>query len=137
MNVSAFLKDPRFRLEQREPPPPDSFDAFRSSAPDNLPRTYLRFMRACDGAEGPIPFGSGSIDIWPVEDVLKRQEALDLDGYFAFGSDDDGQLFVFDLRPDDGARVGLVSPDDGAGVDILSGSFSEFLQRVSRMTVGL
>lgn len=146
MNVATLLQDPRFRLEQREAPPPETLQSFRSSAPDNLPRTYLRFMQACNGAAGPAPFGSGTIDIWPVSDVLERQEALSgaegLDGYFAFASDESGQLFVFDLRAEDGAAVGLVAPadpaEDGKGhVDVVSGSFSEFLQNLARMPVGL
>ena len=140
MNVAALLQDPRFRLEQREAPPPEILQSFRSTAPRNLPRTYLRFLEGCDGARGPAPFGSGAIDIWPVEEVLERQAAIaGLEGYFAFASDPAGQIFVFDLRPDDGATVCLVSSRDSRSpkVDVVSGSFSEFLQSFSRMSLGL
>ncbi len=140
MNVAALLQDPRFRLEQREAPPLENLRSFLSKAPRNLPTTYLRFLKSSDGAAGPVPFGSGEIDIWPLRDVLNRQaEISGLDGYFAFGSDRSGQLFVFDLREADGAPVGLVSrAKNGArSVDVLSGSFSEFLQSLSRMSFGL
>jgi len=140
MNVAALLQDPRFRLEQREAPPVENFRSFRSKAPKNLPKTYLRFLERSDGAFGPVPFGSGEIDMWPLCDALERQSEIEgLDGFFAFGSDRSGQVFVFDLRADDGAAVALVtgSEERGKEVDVLCGSFSEFLQSLSRMSFGL
>ena len=52
MDVQKLLRNPRFRLEQGNAAGPDTVKQFQDGAPPNLPRTYLRFMQACNGARG-------------------------------------------------------------------------------------
>jgi SMI1 / KNR4 family (SUKH-1) len=139
MDVQKLLRNPRFRLEQGDAAGPDTVKQFQDGAPPNLPRTYLRFMRACNGARGKIPYDTGYIDFWPLERVLEknREHGIDrsLAGFFAFGTDGGDELFLFDLRKDDGAAVCSVSAKSpsAAAVAPITNSFSEFLEGIVMM----
>ena len=89
MDVQKLLRNPRFRLEQGGPAQPEAVKQFEETAPANLPRTYLRFMSACNGARGKIPYETGYIEFWPLERALEknREHGLtrSLPGFFAFG----------------------------------------------------
>lgn len=139
MNIHKILESPRFRLEVMEPAATAVLSEFLEQAPDNLPVKYLHFMRAADGAKGAVPYDSGYIEIWPLEDALDRQAGYgtegSLAGYFAFGSDGSGRHFLFDLRERDGAAVYSVATEsaDATRLKWIAGSFSEFLEHIALM----
>ena len=139
MDVQKLLRNPRFRLEQGNEAKPDLVKQFQHDAPPNLPRTYLRFMQACNGARGKIPYDTGYIEFFSVERVLDENRAhhlsQSLPGFFAFGSDGGDELYVFDLRKDDGAPVCSVSTKDASPAKVapLTNSFSEFLEGIVMM----
>jgi len=139
MDVQKLLRNPRFRLEQGSAADPATVKQFRDVAPPNLPRTYLRFIAACNGARGKIPYETGYIEFWPLERVLEknREHGVErsLSGFFAFGSDGAGELFLFDLRKEDGAAVCSVSAQSPspAAVAPITKSFSEFLEGIVMM----
>jgi len=139
MDVQKLLRNPRFRLELGDAASPESAKQFHDAAPPNLPRTYLRFMAACNGARGKIPYGTGYIEFWPLERVLENNRehgvARNLPGFFAFGGDGGDELFLFDLRKDDGAAVCSVAAKgaNAAAVAPLTKSFSEFLEGIVMM----
>lgn len=100
----------------------------------------MRFMEACDHARGKIPYDTGYIEFFPLENVLSENRAHHLDeslpGFFAFGSDGGDELYVFDLRKEDGAPVCSVSAKSASvsGVSNLTNSFSEFLEGIVMMS---
>ena len=139
MDVRKLLRNPRFRLERDPAPAPSTVKQFQEQAPDNLPRTYVRFMAACSAARGKIPYDNGYIEFFPIDSVLERntEHGLpeNLSGFFAFGSDGGEELFVFDLRQEDGAPVCSV-PVKAPNLENLSpitNSFSEFLEGIVMM----
>ena len=139
MDVQKLLRNPRFRLEQGGPAQPEAVKQFSEAAPANLPRTYLRFMQACNGARGKIPYETGYLELWPLERALERNRehgvAKSLPGFFAFGGDGADELFLFDLRKDDGAAVCSISAKaaNAASVAPITKSFSEFLEGIVMM----
>ena len=102
MNIQKILENPRFRLETMEPAPTTVVSDFLEQAPDNLPVKYMHFMQASDGARGAVPYDSGYIEIWRLEETLDKQtgygDDASLVGFFAFGTDGSGRDYLFDLR---------------------------------------
>jgi hypothetical protein len=139
MDVRKLLANPRFNWQRSDPPEPQHYQQFLQSAPENLPVTYQRLMQACNGGSGEIPYDPGFIEIAPVERVselgAKHSIVSALPGFFAFGTDRERNLFVFDLRQNDGASVGVVSLDDLAAenIEMLASSFSAFLEKIALM----
>ncbi len=142
MNIQKILDHPRFRLERRDPAPANVLKEFLKEAPANLPVKYLHFMRACDGASGDIPYDSGHIDIWPLEEMMEHDAGNDVSqtppGFFAFASDGEGRTFVFDIRDKDGAPVLSVSKEDSSLSEFeeIAPSFSQFLEHIALMHGG-
>ena len=101
MNIQKILENPRFRLETMEPAPTTVVSDFLEQAPDNLPVKYMHFMQASDGARGAVPYDSGYIEIWRLEETLDKQtgygDDASLAGFFAFGTDGSGRDYLFDL----------------------------------------
>jgi SMI1 / KNR4 family (SUKH-1) len=139
MDVQKLLRNPRFRLEQGGAAEPEAVKQFQAAAPANLPRTYLRFMQACNGARGKIPYQTGSLELWPLERVLakNREHGVErsLPGFFAFGSNGADELFLFDLRKEDGAAVCSISTKSPSPAEVapITKSFSEFLEGIVMM----
>ncbi len=139
MDVQKLLRNPRFRLEQGGPASPETVKQLQDGSPPNLPRTYLRFLQACNGARGKIPYEAGYLELWPLERVLEKNRehgvAKTLPGFFAFGSDGADELFLFDLRKDDGAAVCSVSAKSASPTAVapITKSFSEFLEGIVMM----
>jgi SMI1 / KNR4 family (SUKH-1) len=139
MDVQKLLRNPRFRLEREPAPDPVRLKQFQERAPRNLPRTYMRFMKACNGARGAIPYDTGYIEFFPLETVLSENAAHriaeNLPGFFAFGTDGGDELYVFDLRAADGAPVCSISAKSTSVDDVspITNSFSEFLEGVVMM----
>ncbi len=142
MNIQRILENPRFRLEKMQPAGVAAFKGFLQQAPENLPVKYLHFMRATDGARGAVPYDSGYIEIWPLEEALDRQAGYgnndSLAGFFAFGSDGSGRDYLFDLRDRDGAAVYSVAHDEPEQdqLEPIAGSFSQFLEHIALMGSG-
>lgn len=142
MNIHKMLDNPRFRLEKMDPAGEEAMREFRAKAPDNLPVKYLHFMQATDGAKGEVPYDSGYIEIWPVEETLDKQAGYgtkdSLAGFFAFGTDGDGRDYLFDLRDEDGAAVYSVPHDDADAdhLEPIAPSFSQFLEHIALMGRG-
>ncbi len=140
MDVQKLLRNPRFRLEQGDEATLDLVKQFQHDAPPNVPRTYLRFMQACNGARGKIPYDTGFIELWPLERVLDQNREYGIDcelpGYFAFGTDGADEIFVFDLRKEDGAPVCAVQAKSAGSTKVtpLTNSFSEFLEGIVMMS---
>jgi SMI1/KNR4 family protein SUKH-1 len=136
MDVQKLLRNPRFRLERDAAPDPVQLKQFQEHAPPNLPRTYVRFLEACDAARGKIPYDTGYIEFFACETALdqnrKHHVDRDLPGFFAFGSDGADGLYVFDLRGEDGAPVCCVSAksQNVGAVSRITNSFSEFLEGI-------
>ena len=139
MDVQKLLRNPRFRLARDPAPDPSTVKQFQEHAPPNLPRTYVRFMEACSSARGKIPYDTGYIEFFPLDRVLdeNRQHGIaqSLSGFFAFGSDGADELFVFDLRKEDGAPVCSVSAKAPSTQSVapITNSFSEFLEGIVMM----
>ena len=139
MDVQKLLRNPRFRLDRDPAPDPVHVKQFQEHAPANLPRTYVRFLAACGSARGRIPYDTGYIEFFAVESVLdqnrKHHVSESLPGFFAFGSDGGDDLYVFDLRKEDGAPVCCVSAKAAsvAAVSTITNSFSEFLEGIVMM----
>jgi len=134
MNIEKLLANPRFRWEREAAPDPVSLEKFLQSAPSNLPRTYVRLLKASNGGRAPNPFDEGDFVLWPVEQVGPRNDALELErrcpGFFAFAESAGGRVYVFDLREPDGAPVCTISADPSSGEEPkqLRSSFSEALE---------
>ncbi|MCC6999824.1 MAG: SMI1/KNR4 family protein [Deltaproteobacteria bacterium] len=66
-----------------------------------LPPDYLAFLRASNGAEGPIG-AEAYIALWSLDDVAARNEeyqvGLRVPGVLLIGSDGGGEGFGFDFR---------------------------------------
>jgi SMI1/KNR4 family protein SUKH-1 len=139
MDVLKLLRNPRFRLDRDPAPDPVQLKQFTEHAPPNLPRTYVRFLEACDHARGKIPYDTGYIEFFAIDGVLdantKHHVGEHFPGFFAFGYDGGEDLYVFDLRQDDGAPVCCVSSKSTgvAGVSRITNSFSEFLEGIVMM----
>jgi SMI1/KNR4 family protein SUKH-1 len=140
MNIEKLLANPRFRWERAPAPDPQILQDFLSSAPPNLPRTYVRLLQQSNGGSGPNPFDSGAFALWPVEEIGRRNQRFGLaeraPGYFGFADNGAGRVYLFDLRAPDGAPVcSIAEPADGEEPKQLRSSFSEALE--SMMLVGV
>ena len=142
MNIRKILENPRFRLETTHPAGAAVVNDFLQRAPENLPVKYLHFMQASDGARGSVPYDSGYLEIWPLEEALDKQAGCgsedSLAGFFAFGSDGSGRSYVFDLRERDGAAVYSVADKTPCeeSLEPIAASFSQFLEHIALMGGG-
>ena len=66
-----------------------------------LPEPYLEFLVHTNGSEGELAVKPGWFQVWSVEEALVASEEYEipeyLPGYFAFGGNGGGELFVFPL----------------------------------------
>jgi hypothetical protein len=64
-----------------------------------LPEQYLEFLARTNGSEGELAVEPGWFQVWRVEEALVASEDYEipeyLPGYFAFGGNGGGELFVF------------------------------------------
>jgi len=105
--------------ERSQPAEPDDIGRLERRAPLPLPADYLDFLRASNGGEGPLGVEPGWFAIWPVEHVWERNLELsvftELPGYFAFGSNGAGEMFVLHLAAGEPFPVSMV-PSIGDGL---------------------
>ena len=102
--------------------------------------TLIGFWKVLEkGGEPVAEDETGFLELWPLDRALERNReygiARSLPGFFAFGSDGADELFLFDLRKDDGAAVCAVSAKaaNAASVAPITKSFSEFLEGITLM----
>jgi len=98
-----------------------------------LPDDYLAFLARSDGAEGDLGIGPGWFVVWPAAEAVSLSRGYGLPeflpGFFAFGSDGGGELFVLPLASAGGSRSVYMVPAVGMEQSALvrvTGSFTEF-----------
>jgi hypothetical protein len=97
-------------------------------------------IQETNGGRGPNPFDAGWFELWPVDEVARRNHRLAIaerfPGFFAFADNGSGRTYLFDLRAPDGAPVCSIGSDplEGEEPKQLRSSFSEALE--SMMLVG-
>ena len=114
------------------PAPSGAVESLRSAFPF-LPSDYLSFLAQSNGAEGPLGVEPGWFVLWPAEEVFSASAEYGLPqylpGYFAFGGNGGGELFVFPSQPSDSALPIFMVPAIGMEPSMLikvAGSFAEF-----------
>jgi SMI1 / KNR4 family (SUKH-1) len=120
-------------IEKLETRAPTDVEPLRRAAEDagiDLPRDYVEFMAASNGASGDV--GSSWIELWPVDEILDAAEGESpYDGVFLFAGDGANTIYGFDA----GANSEIVEGDwIGLSRDRLirhGQSFGEFLKRLA------
>jgi hypothetical protein len=104
-----------------------------SAAYPNLPDQYLRLLEQSNGAEGDLGVEPGWFVVWPAEEALVATVEYELPkylpGYYAFGGNGGGELFVFELLRGSADRTVFMVPAIGMGfaeLRVVSQSFAEF-----------
>lgn len=103
--------------------PPASSDSLRQlrAAYPGLPETYLSFLESSNGAEGDLGVTPGWFVVWSAERALSAaieyQLGEFLPGFFAFGSNGGGELFVFQIASEHQAV--FMVPAIGMSADLL------------------
>lgn len=113
--------------------PNAAIDRLRAAYP-SLPDEYFAYLGRNNGAEGELSIDPGWFVVWPAETatVATREYQLPeyVPGYFAFGGNGGGELFVLPLDAHDGERAVYMVPAIGMAPDTLvriAESFSDFL----------
>lgn len=85
-------------LVTHAPAPRNALSALRIEHP-TLPQEYFAFLARHNGAEGVLGVDPGWFIVWPAEEALMATREYQLPeylpGYFAFGGNGGGELFVF------------------------------------------
>jgi hypothetical protein len=105
----------------------------------SLPRAYTKFLAESGGAEGPLGVDPGWFVIWPPEDALtasdKYEVAQYVPGYFAFGSNGGGELFIINIEATDEQRPVYMAPAIGMSPEELievAPSFTAFASEMGK-----
>jgi len=105
----------------------------------SLPESYFKFLETTNGAEGELDVEPGWAVVWRAEDALKFSNQYQvpkyLPGYFAFGSNGGGELFVFAVEGDATERHVHMVPAIGIAPEELqcvAPSFGEFQRHIGR-----
>jgi SMI1/KNR4 family protein SUKH-1 len=73
-----------------------------SSAPIDLPQSYLALLKFSDGGEGDLSVEPGWIALWPASSVASLNAQYEVSthapGLWGFASNGGGELLAFDLR---------------------------------------
>jgi hypothetical protein len=106
----------------------------------NLPERYLAYLRNSNGAEGDLGVAPGWFVVWPAEEASVASDEYQLPtylpGYFAFGGNGGGELFVFQLTRDSEDRPIFMVPAIGMAVAELlpvAKSFFEFQSLMGKL----
>ena len=124
---------------------PASVDALNrlSTAYSELPASYFAFLASSNGAEGELGITPGWCVVWPAEEALVATDEYGLPeflpGYFAFGGNGGGELFV--IRVDKGAEdpVVYMVPAIGMAQDTLvpiASAFEVFREAMGQILPG-
>ena len=114
-------------------------DRLRAAYP-NLPADYFEFLSRTNGAEGDLGIHPGWFVIWPAEESLVATRGYQmpeyLPGFFAFGGNGGGELFVLPVNASgEGHPVSMV-PAIGMAPDTLrevASSFGEFAAAMGKV----
>ena len=105
----------------------------------SLPESYFKFLETTDGTEGELGVEPGWAVVWCAEDALvysnQYQVPEYLPGYFAFGSNGAGELFVFSIEGGTAERQVQMVPAIGMAPEELqcvASSFGEFQKHIGR-----
>jgi hypothetical protein len=103
----------------------------------SLPESYFAFLKASNGAEGDLGVQPGWVVVWPAEEALEAtiqyQLPEYLPGYFAFGGNGGGELFVFLIEGNSIERPVYMVPAIGMAATELqqiAPSFDEFQSHI-------
>ena len=109
------------------------------AAYSSLPGDYFDFLARSNGAEGDLGVDPGWFVVWPAEQAVSLTDAYGvpdyLPGFFAFGGDGGGELFVLPIAPDEGSQPVYMAPTIGMELSALirvAGSFCEFAALMGR-----
>jgi len=116
------------------PNPPASaatIAALRNAVP-SLPKSYLAFLAAANGAEGNLGVEPGWFQLWPAQEVVALNAGFELakylPGFTAIGSDGGGELFVLFVPAGEVSAVYMV-PAIGMAANtiiVVAPNFTEF-----------
>jgi hypothetical protein len=111
-----------------------------SAAYPNLPEQYLRLLEQSNGAEGDLGVEPGWFVVWPAEEALVATGEYELPkylpGYFAFGGNGGGELFVFELLRGSADRTVFMVPAIGMAsseLRVVARTFAEFHGQLGRV----
>ena len=80
------------------PADPEALHRLRSQL-GQLPERYVSFLAGSNGGEGDLGVDPGWFVVWPIEEAAVASAEYEvptyLPGYFAFGGNGGGELFVF------------------------------------------
>jgi hypothetical protein len=114
------------------PADPEAVNLLKSKV-GQLPERYLAYLCKSNGAEGDLGVPPGWFVVWPAEEATVATSEYEmpeyLPGYFAFGGNGGGELFVFQLSGGSEDRAVFMVPAIGMSVSELrpvAHSFAEF-----------
>lgn len=117
----------------------ESLAALRAAYP-NLPEQYLQLLERSNGAEGDLGVEPGWFVVWPAEEALKATVEYELPvyfpGYFTFGGNGGGELFVFELQHGVADRRVFMVPAIGMAASelrVVASSFVEFQSHMGEL----
>lgn len=128
--MEQMIRGLRGQLELRQGAPAEALEELQRRLGVRLPEDYLAFLRASDGAEGPIG-ESSYVMLDGVDELLLENEGMKAiqRGFFIFGSNGGEEAYAFELRS--GAMRVVETPYDVMGLDeptVRAQSFTEFLR---------
>jgi hypothetical protein len=106
----------------------------------SLPRAYLEYLARVNGCEGDLGVEPGWVELWPAERVVENNTAYHvaeyLPGYFAFGSNGGGEMFVFRLNGTEVQRRAVYTvpfiPMQEAEIGIVTDNFEDFAAAIGK-----
>ncbi len=121
------------KMEKTDGATEESLNRLRAHFGVELPAGYVEFMRATNGADGPI----GDVEylqIWPVEEIIEL-DLLRVDmkeehpEWLFFGGMGSGSNYAFDTRyqPMPVVEVDMIDPDNK---EVRGQSFEQFLENL-------
>jgi hypothetical protein len=106
-----------------------------------LPKSYHSFLSKSNGAEGDLGIEPGWVVVWSAEDALISSDEYQLSeylpGYFAFGGNGGGELFVFPIGETSGECPVFMVPAVGMAIKELQQIAQSFFAFESQIGVEL
>jgi len=119
----------------------DALGKLRAAYP-SLPNSYFDLLSRTKGidVEGHLGIEPGWVVVWSAESAMETSSAYGipeyLPGYFAFGSNGGGELFVFPITGSSGECPVLMVPAVGMAVEELwpvARSFADFEAQIGKV----
>ena len=125
-------------LSERPKAVPEALARLRATCP-SLPDSYLAFLARSDGVEGDLGIEPEWVVVWPADETVRATDAYEipnlLPGFFAFGDNGGGELFVFPVQNASGERPIYMVPAIGmAAAELIeiAPSFASFAAQVGK-----